>query len=126
MHVTVVLPKPPLVWLGPLPALLPVEEDPAPEKEGEADLLVQRALVSAWTEHGKKKKKTPAQGLLRSTEIASAQGIWISDSCPCCLVAREASMLGSPPAEIKVSFLLLDKVKTFKEGIKEPTLPSSS
>lgn len=118
VHVTVVLPKPPLVWLGPLPALLPVEEDPAPEKEGEADLLVQRALVSAWTEHGK--WATPAQGLLRSREIASAQGIWISDSCPCCLVAREASMLGSLPAEIKVSFLLLDKVKTFKKELRNP------
>lgn len=105
MHVTMDLPKPPLVWLGPLPglpALLPAGEDPAPEKEGEADLKVQRALVSAWTEHGK--WATPAQGLLRNREVASAQGIWISDSCPCCLVAREASMLGSPPAEIKSKF----------------------
>lgn len=101
------------------------EEDPAPEKEGEADLLVQRVLVWAWTEHGK--WATPMQGLMRSREVALAQRIWISASCPSCLVAREDSMLDSPPAEIKVSFLPLEKAKTFKASgwIKDPTLSSS-
>lgn len=102
------------------------EEDPAPEKEGEADLLVPRALVSARKMDYPSAVTAEEHGN-RSREVASAQGIWISASCPCCLVAREGSTLGSPPAEIKVSLLPLEKVKTLKAsgGIKEPTFFSS-
>lgn len=124
MQVTRGLPEPSLVWLGPLPelpALLPARGKPSSREERRGRPACAKgsclSMDRAW------KMGHPAQGLLRSREVASAQGICVSASCPCCLVAREGSMLGSLPAETKSKLFALEKVKKLlklQEELRNP------
>lgn len=112
VHVTMGIPKPSLVWPGPLPELpsLVSSRKTQPQRRKERQTCSWKGLLSG---HGK--WASPVQG--SGSQPAAPAALW----------QGRAACWGLLQLRSKVSFFPLEKAKTSKAsgGIKEPTVPSS-